>query len=382
MKDILKESYWYYVRPDAIRALHNETFRKTLSWYYAILLDDYPAKFHIAKAVEIPRDVGNMNSLDIDSLVGVHRDTGKIFTSLWQEVRKSGIGFREFKKKYGESTPNLLDLETKIAFKILKSCRFCEWRCGIDRSEGRRGFCRLDSRSYVHSWFLHIGEEAPLVPSGTIFYGSCNFRCVFCQNWDISQENPFNGIEVSSHQLALMQKDLRRKGARNINHVGGDPTPDIHNILDSMRFLDVNVPQLWNSNFYMSEEALNLLIYVIDIWLPDFKYGNNSCAQRLSGIPKYLEVVGRNHRIAIEWGDMIIRHLVLPNHIECCLKPVLRWIAENLPKDRVLVNIMDQYRPEYKAHQYSDINRHVSSKELEEVYEYADQLELLWRDIS
>ncbi|MEM0027501.1 MAG: radical SAM protein [Ignisphaera sp.] len=373
--------YWSMLRPDAVEALHNEVFRKVLSWYYSVLVEDYPAKFHIVKVVPIPSDI-NINSCDEECLWGVHRELEKNFLSLWREVRKEGIKFREFKKRYGEVPRSFLDLKIAIAKSILRNCRFCEWRCGVDRYAGNRGVCRLDSRTYVHSWFLHIGEEAPLVPSGTIFYGSCNFRCVYCQNWDISQENPFSGVVVEPRQLALMQKELRDSGARNINHVGGEPTPNLHIILESLRYLDVNVIQLWNSNFYMSLESMDLLKHVIDIWLPDFKYGNNECALRLSKVPRYVDVVGRNHKIAVEWGDMIIRHLVLPNHIECCSKKVLKWIADNLPLDRVLVNIMDQYRPEYKAFEYKDISRRPSAKELEEVFDYADKLGILWRDIS
>lgn len=372
----------YLVRPDALSALDNEIFRKTLSWYYAILIKDYPAKYHIAKAVEVPRDISSIRTLDLDNLWGLLNDLEKPFLSLWREIKEKNIGFKEFKKIHREASPNLLDLVIEIAYRVLKSCIFCEWRCKVDRSSGVKGFCRLDSRTYIHSWFLHIGEEAPLVPSGTIFYGSCNFRCIYCQNWDISQENPYAGIEVSPHHLALIQKELKIHNARNINHVGGDPTPNIHNILESLKYLDINIAQLWNSNFYMSKESLKLLTYIIDIWLPDFKYGNNECAKKLSSISRYVDIIGRNHRIAIEWGDIIVRHLVLPNHIECCSKPVLRWIAENLPKDKVLINIMDQYRPEYKASQYRELTRRVSKEELEEVYSYADKLGLLWRDIS
>lgn len=372
----------YFVRPDAIEALENEVFKKTLSWYFSILLLGYPAKFHIAKAIEVPKDVGPLKSLTLDSLWGLHRELGDNFRSLWTEVRNEGVQFTEFKKIYGEASQNLIDLLTEITYRILKRCNFCERRCGVDRLSGGIGYCRLNSKSYVHSWFLHLGEEAPLVPSGTIFYGSCNFKCVFCQNWDISQENPYGGIEVTPYNLALIQKELKRSGARNINHVGGDPTPNIHNILESLKYLDLNIAQLWNSNFYMSKESMDILIYVIDIWLPDFKYGNDNCASRLSSAPKYIETVGRNHKIAIQWGDMIIRHLVLPNHVDCCSKPVLKWIAENLPKDKVLVNVMDQYRPEYKAYQYKDITRRVYIDELEKVYGYADELGILWREIS
>jgi putative pyruvate formate lyase activating enzyme len=373
--------YWYIVRPDAVEALENETFRKVLSWYYAILLENLPAKFHIVKVIELPSDI-RFESCDMDCLWGVHKELEKSFVSLWSEVRRERIRFDDFKKSYREVQRSYLDLKIEIAHRILKSCRFCEWRCGVDRTSGKVGVCRLSTKTYVHSWFLHLGEEAPLVPSGTIFYGSCNFRCVFCQNWDISQENPFGGIEVTPRQLALIQKELKEDGARNINHVGGEPTPNLHTILESLKYLETNIAQLWNSNFYMSIESMDLLKHVIDIWLPDFKYGNDECALRLSKVPRYVEVVGRNHKIAVEWGDMIIRHLVLPNHVDCCSKKVLKWIADNLPKDRVLVNIMDQYRPEYKAYQYKEIARRPKMEELKEVYEYADKLGLLWRDIS
>jgi putative pyruvate formate lyase activating enzyme len=372
----------YLLRPDALAALENDIFKKALDWYYSILLEDLPAKFHIAKAIEVPRDVGDIKNLDTESLWDLHRELGKDLVALWSEVRRERIRFQEFKRKYGEASVNLIEVLVELAHRILRKCVFCERRCGIDRVSSAKSFCRLDYRSYVHSWFLHIGEEAPLVPSGTIFYGSCNFKCVFCQNWDISQENPYGGVEVTPYHLALIQKELKLSGARNINHVGGEPTPNIHNIIESLRYLDINIAQLWNSNFYMSEESMKLLIYIIDIWLPDFKYGNNICALRLSSAPNYVEIVGRNHRIAIEWGDMIIRHLVLPNHVECCSKSVLKWIAENLPKDKVLINIMDQYRPEYKAYQYKDISRRPRYDELEEVYRYAEELGLLWRDIS
>jgi len=377
---LFRSSYWAIVRPDAVAALHNETFKKVLSWYYSVFINDYPAKFHIAKAIPLPRDFKFTEDLDV--LWDMHDQLTKDFNSLWNEVKRSGIKFNEFKKLYGEENTSLLDLDIEIAMKIVKSCRFCEWKCRVDRTSTNKGVCRLNTASYVHSWFLHIGEEAPLVPSGTIFYGSCNFRCVFCQNWDISQENPYNGAEVDPRILSIIQKELKANNARNINHVGGEPTPNLHNILASLKHLDVNIPQLWNSNFYMSEEAMKLLSHVIDIWLPDFKYGNNECALRLSKVSRYMEIITRNLKIAIEWGDMIVRHLVLPNHIECCSKPVLKWISDNIPKERVVVNIMDQYRPEYKAYEYKDISRKPTSQELEEVYRYADSLKILWREIS
>ncbi len=374
---------WVAMRPDAAAAPGNPTFRKALSWYFEVMEDAKPAKFIIAKSIRSPEDP---KKLDIDSLWNLHRELAKEFESLWHEVRRSDATPSQFTKTYPEVHPNFLDVKIEIAKRMLQKCNFCERKCGVNRANGEKGYCRLDSTTYVHSWFHHLGEEAPLVPSGTIFYGSCNFRCVFCQNWDISQENYTAGIEVTPKSLAIMQRELRIRGARNINHVGGEPTPNLHTIIESLKYLDVNVPQLWNSNFYMSEEAMEILVHVIDIWLPDFKYGNDSCAMRLSAVPRYFEIVTRNLKIAITHGDMIIRHLVMPNHIECCTKPVLKWIADNLPKDRVLVNIMDQYRPEYlvarNPSKFRDIARRPRYSELEEAYSYAKSLGIAFEDIS
>lgn len=205
-----------------------------------------------------------------------------------------------------------------------------------------------------------------------------------CQNYDISQVYPTDGVIVDAKSLALIQKKLREEGVRNINHVGGDPTPNIHVILESMKYLDINVPQLWNSNMYCSIEAMKLLREVIDIWLPDFKYGNNKCAERLSMVPNYFEVVSRNIKLAHEWSDIIIRHLVLPNHIECCTRPILEWIAKNTP--RALVNIMDQYRPEYLVVQYperyKEITRRLKRGEILKAYSIADELGIVYKQIS
>jgi putative pyruvate formate lyase activating enzyme len=184
--------------------------------------------------------------------------------------------------------------------------------------------------------------------------------------------------------LALIIKSLREDGVLNINFVGGEPTPNLHTIVQAMNQLDLNVPMLWNSNMYCSEEAMYVLADLIDIWLPDFKYGNNDCAIRLSRVPRYFEVVARNHEFAQSNGDMIIRHLVMPNHVECCTKPVLRWVSEHCP--RALVNIMRQYHPDYRVQAerstYVDIARRPTAEEMTAAYEYADSLGLVYSPVS
>ena len=120
---------------------------------------------------------------------------------------------------------------------------------------------------------------------------------------------------------------------------------------------------------------MNILNGIVDMHLSDFKYGNNECALRLSKVPNYFDVCSRNHLIATKNTEMTIRHLILPNHVECCTKPILNWIHNNI-RDKVIVNIMDQYRPEYKAHEYPDINRSLTREEIKEAINYAEELSI------
>lgn len=278
---------------------------------------------------------------------------------------------------------SFLDLKIGLANRILENCHFCERKCGADRTRGLKGWCKLGAESHISSAFLHTGEEAPLVPSGTIFFASCCFACVFCQNADIST-NPNSGHVVQPPDLAMIANALHSEGALNINYVGGDPIPNTHTILSSMKFQSSNVTQLWNSNLYCSEDTMRLLAEVIDVWLPDFKYGNNECAQRLSGAKDYFSIVSRNHLMAYRTGEVIIRHLVLPNHVECCTFPILEWISRNMPG--CMVNIMEQYRPEHKVRtrqqDFPDISRRVQREEMHRIYARADDLGICWAPVS
>ncbi len=374
---------WIRLRPDAVAVWENPEVKRRLQWYYMVMTDQAPAKFLLARLVEFTEDPWR---LSLDALIEERAKRHRELMSLKRAAEEGSYSLEDYRRD-ARSPPqrSLLDADTVLAQRLAKPCRLCERRCMIDRSQ-KIGACRLDDGVYVHSWFHHLGEEAPLVPSGTIFYGGCNFTCVYCQNYDISQVLPRSGERVDARRLAEMQRLLRAYGARNINHVGGEPTPSLPIIVESLRFLDVNVPQIWNSNMYMSWEALQVLLDVIDLWLPDFKYGNNDCAVRLSAAPRYVETVARNLRAAVETGDMIIRHLVLPGHVECCSIPVLRWIAANLPLDKVVVNIMDQYRPEHLVAKYPrrwrELARRLTREEYERVVAEAERLGIFYEPVS
>ena len=266
------------------------------------------------------------------------------------------------------SKPSLLDLKVELADRLFQACCFCEHRCKIDRRK-TTGKCGVQE-SRITSEFLHFGEEPVLVPSYTIFFSGCTFHCVFCQNWDISQFPC--GTPIEPHQLTTVIEQRKKQGARNMNWVGGDPTSNLLYILKVLQQLDNNIPQVWNSNMYCSEETMRLLHGVMDLYLTDFKYGNDACAKRLSKVDGYTAVVQRNHLLAYQYGEVIIRHLVLPHHFDCCSKLIINYIAENLPD--TVVNIMPQYRPEYLANEYKEISRPPSPHEVMQVKEYAETL--------
>ncbi|MBI4999961.1 MAG: radical SAM protein [Euryarchaeota archaeon] len=242
------------------------------------------------------------------------------------------------------SMPSLLGLKRELARRTLRSCRFCERACGADRGAGETGYCGV-AEPRVASEFVHLGEEPELVPSHTIFFSGCTLKCVYCQNWDISQD-PSAGKAVAPKTIAGWIG--RRDGyVRNVNWVGGDPTPALALVLDVLAESDARLAQVWNSNMYLSERAMRILAGTMDVYLADLKYGNDDCALGLSDAPRYWATVTRNLRIARESGELLVRHLVLPGHVECCSLPALEWLAKGAPDAKV--NVMAQYRPGYKA---------------------------------
>ena len=328
-----------------------------LERYLAISKDLAPAKFMIAKCIEVEE----FDNLDITELWKLHNKVLK-------DVDYYKFDFNDLKLV----KPNLLDLKIEIAKRIFKNCYFCEHRCYVDR-ETERGFCRIKD-SHYSTEFLHLGEERVLVPSHTIFFCGCNFKCVFCQNWDISQvyfdESIINRcIPYIPKEMAKIIKH-KREYSENVNFVGGDPTPHLLSVLETLKYLDRNIPVVWNSNMYLTVEGMCLLKGVVDVYLTDFKFGNNECGERLSKVKNYFDVVSRNH-LLIKDEEVIIRHLVMPNHLDCCTEKIFKFISENL--DNAVVNVMFQYRPEYRAKLYPDINRRLNYEEVEKALELAEK---------
>jgi len=354
---------WRILRGDSTAVLRDKNARTSLSRYFAAMQDEKPAKFLIAK--KLPAEFDSEDSPQ--ELWRTHDGLTKEFYHLQQEI--------DYRKKELDSIDSpeksYLDLKIEIASRILENCHLCSRRCSVNRLKDERGYCKCGSQIIVSSMFEHLGEEPELVPSGTIFTIGCTIRCLHCQNWTISQW--FESGEIyTPRRLALAVEQLRRNGCRNANLVGGEPTPWLQQWLQTFEHVNMNVPVVWNSNSYYSEETAELLAGFADVYLLDFKYGSNNCAKKISNAPHYWEACTRNHLYGSEFGEPIVRVLVLPDHLECCTKVVLDWIAENLGEN-TRTNLMFQYRPEWRAHEIPELRRRLTRVEMSRAVELAKE---------
>jgi putative pyruvate formate lyase activating enzyme len=265
--------------------------------------------------------------------------------------------------------------------KLLVPCRVCPRECGVDRLGGEIGNCGAGSEVKVSSFHQHFGEEPPLVGrhgSGTIFFTHCNLHCVFCQNHEISQLGI--GAETSLDELAQMVLRLQELGCHNINFV--TPTPWVPQIVAALAIAQeqgLDIPIVYNCGGYESIETLRLLDGIIDIYMPDIKYAYNKHARKYSAVDNYWDVVRpalqEMHRqvgdLAVDKGiarrGLLIRHLVLPNGLAGS-KECFEFIGRDLSKNTT-VNVMAQYYPTFKASEYPDINRRITTQEYREALE-------------
>ena len=269
---------------------------------------------------------------------------------------------------------------------MLEECWVCPRHCGVNRLAGESGKCRITSQVLISSYGPHFGEEAPLVGrygSGTIFFTYCNLRCVFCQNYTISQLG--EGSPVNREELARMMLSLQAKGCHNINLVS--PTHVVPYILDALELAvgaGLYLPLVYNSGGYDCVETLKLLDGIVDIYMPDMKYSDEKTAEQLSGIEDYPEVnkaaIKEMHR---QVGDLqldeqgvaqcglLVRHLVLPNQL-AGTEEVVRFLGQEVSTDTYL-NIMAQYHPCYKAFDIPLLSRPVNKQEFYEAIELAHQ---------
>ncbi|MBN1965504.1 MAG: radical SAM protein [Anaerolineae bacterium] len=290
-------------------------------------------------------------------------------------------------------TPAYLDLlangelaaRADAADEHMKSCDLCAWTCRANRLAGKTGTCKTGPLARVSSFFPHMGEEDPLrgwCGSGTIFFAFCNLRCVYCQNFEISHEA--EGQDVTPEQIAAMMLALQAQGCHNVNFVS--PSHVVAPILRAVLIAAENglrLPLVWNTGGYDSLAALKLLDGVVDIYMPDMKYGDAKVGRTYSNVPDYPK---HNQRALKEMhrqvGDLVldadgialrgllVRHLVLPGGL-AGTREVMRFLAR-LSRD-TYVNVMPQYRPAFKAarEDMGDLSRPVTRAEVEAAVQLA-----------
>lgn len=277
---------------------------------------------------------------------------------------------------YLKLTTRELGERVRRAVDMLEDCAVCAQECHVNRLKGELGICRGGRRAAVSSYGPHFGEEKPLVGtrgSGTIFFTHCNLSCVFCQNCEISQEG--EGNEVSLSELAEMMLDLQKSGCHNINLVS--PSHYVPQILEALLVasaMGLYIPIVYNTGGYDSLETLDLLDGVVDIYMPDIKFGDDEAGRRYAGAAGYFtaakSAVKKMHE---QVGDLVlderglaergllVRHLVLPEDLAGTAE-VMRFLAEEISVD-TFVNIMGQYYPSYKSSKYPELGRRITSPE-------------------
>lgn len=267
----------------------------------------------------------------------------------------------------------------------MNPCVLCPRNCRVNRSQGELGFCGIGDMPAVSSQGPHFGEESVLVGSGgsgAIFFAGCNLGCMFCQNYDISHFR--HGQPLTINELAEFMLDLQSYGCSNINFV--TPThvaPAIAAGIEIARKKGLNLPTVYNSGGYDSVETLKLLDGYMDIYMPDMKFSDSAAAKEFANAADYPEInfaaVREMHRqvddLHVESGlakrGLLVRHLVLPNKLAGSFK-VIDFLAETISPNTA-INVMDQYRPCFKADSHPEINRRPTPDEVEEVRQYAIQ---------
>lgn len=271
----------------------------------------------------------------------------------------------------------------------LESCEACPFKCKVNRLNGQIGKCKCNDKVKIDLYSLHYFEE-PCISgkegSGTVFFSNCNLNCIYCQNYQISQEG--KGYEITTEELANIFLKQQANGANNINLV--TPTMYVYQIIEAIKIAKskgLELPIIYNTNGYENVETIRELKGYVDIYLPDLKYYSDELAIKYSKAPNYFNIATKAilemiNQVGVPEFDsngimkkgVIIRHLVLPGHIQNS-KHILKWLKENVDK-KAYVSVMAQYFPTYKAKNDIYINRKLSNKEYREIENYLYTLDI------
>lgn len=265
--------------------------------------------------------------------------------------------------------------ETRLpqARAALSRCVLCAHRCEVDRYLGQRGPCRAGPVGQIFSAQVEVSDELELSPCFAIAFSGCDLRCAFCitgaESW-----NPNAGERLEPSVVAEAVRRSLAQGVRSVMILGGEPTVHLPSVMELVQVLPGHLPLIWKTNAHGTEPARRLLEGLFDIWLVDYKFGNNDCAKELALVPRYVETVQENLLWACRHSQLIIRHLVMPGHLECCWRPVANWIAEQMPE--VKVNLRVGFWPAWKCKQHPSLYRTNTPNESAKAMEIARHFKL------
>lgn len=299
----------------------------------------YP-KFTLGKKIDTGLTKKKLRETPTETLWELHkkltRDEWREWSRLSKEPKKSSINIKP--------DVSLMELKMELAFRALASCTLCASACKVNRLAGETGACGLKTLAYVGEHFLHIAEEPPINPAYNLNLQGCGLRCKYCQQFKLLKIRPRRGEKLTEAFWGKM--DLTE--ARSLAFVGGNPDESLYPILKFLAAAPENflLPIVWNCHGYSTQLTLKLLDKVVDVFLPDFKYGNDACGEKLSGVKGYFTTVKEAIPKMISSGAfVIVRMLVLPGHIECCHKVALEFLANY--REKLVLRLMPQYAPDF-----------------------------------
>lgn len=259
------------------------------------------------------------------------------------------------------------------AYAALARCHLCEHHCGTNRFESTSGVCRAGAETRVFSAQIEVTDELELIPTFAIALSGCDLRCSFCitgrQSW-----NPRAGKSLSPFRLAMAAQEAIEEGARSIMILGGEPSVHLPAVLKLAAALPESVPLIWKTNGHASAQARAFLQGIFDVWLVDYKFGNDLCASELAKVPAYTRAIQTNLVWAAQNSELIIRHLLMPGHVECCWRRIAAWISEHLPE--VKVSLITAFWPAWRSSHHPELSSPLCEAETARAHSIAAEYQL------
>jgi putative pyruvate formate lyase activating enzyme len=255
----------------------------------------------------------------------------------------------------------------------LAHCTLCAHNCGVDRLAGPAGFCHAPAIPRVFLNQIEVSNEAILGPVHAIGFSGCDLRCDFCISGEPSW-NPRLGVPFNASELAQRSRHHLERGARYVMLLGGEPTIHLPAALELVSAMPDEALLIWKTNAHASAQARDWLDGLFDLWVADFKFGNDACAERLSRIPRYRARIEENLRWAASHSQLMIRHLLMPGHLDCCWKPVAQWIAREIPETPV--SLMTGFWPGWQSHRHPEFSKLNTSTDTRRAQDFAAELGL------